>query len=481
MAVKDLREWIAKMDEFEDIKRVDGASVEEEIGVISDIYQRKPGSPALLFDNVPGYPQGYRVLSNSVVSLNRIAFSIGLPYGAPGMEIVDRWRHMMHDFKPVQVVEKETGKVLENVLVGDDINCLAFPTPKWHELDGGRYVGTACLVLTRDPDNSEWVNAGTYRVMVHDKNHLGLMISNGKHGRIMLEKYWSRGQACPVAIVVGQDPLLYMVSGMEIPNGVTEYEFAGAVQGCPVEVVKGPKTGLPIPADAELVFEGELRPDDMRDEGPFGEWTGYYAGGVRPEPVITVTSILHRNDPIILGSCPAVPPSDTSYFRSPLRSAIVWNEIEAAGIPGIKGVWAHEAGAGRLLLIVSINQLYGGHSRQAGLIASQCHGGAYTNRMVIVVDDDVDILDTNQVLWAMLTRADPGEDYEILRKCWSTRLDPLSYPVGQNLFNNRVVIDACRSYDRVKAGTFPEVATSTPDAVKRITEKWGQLFPVVQK
>ncbi|ATW25000.1 UbiD family decarboxylase [Candidatus Formimonas warabiya] len=481
MAVKDLREWIAKMEEFGDIKQVDGADVEEEIGVITDIYQQKPGSQALLFDNIPGYPKGYRVLSNSVISLNRIAFSLGLNYGVPGMEIVDSWRHKMRDFQPVPAVQKEAGSVLENVLLDDRINCMAFPTPKWHELDGGRYVGTACLVLTRDPDNQDWVNAGTYRVMVHDEKHLGLMISNGKHGRIMLEKYWSRGQACPVAVVVGEDPLLYMVSGMEIPYGVTEYEFAGAVQGRPVEVVKGPKTGIPVPADAELVFEGEIRPNDMRDEGPFGEWTGYYAGGVRPEPVITVTSILHRNNPIILGSSPAVPPSDTSYFRSPLRSAIVWNEIEAAGIPGIKGVWAHEAGAGRLLLIVSIKQLYGGHSRQAGLIASQCHGGAYTNRMVITVDDDIDIMDTNKVLWAMLTRADPTVDYEILQKCWSTRLDPLSYPVGQNIFNNRVIIDACRSYDRVLAGTFPEVATSSPAAVKMITEKWAHLFPVTQK
>ena len=218
-----------------------------------------------------------------------------------------------------------------------------------------------------------------------------------------------------------------------------------------------------------------LYPDNWRDEGPFGEWTGYYAGATRPEPQITITAILHRNDPIMLGSSPSVPPSDTSYFRSPLRSAIVWNQLEGAGIPGIKGVWAHEAGAGRLLLIVSVKQMYPGHSRQAGLVASQCHGGAYTNRWVIVVDDDVDITDTNQVLWATLTRCDPVEDMEILRKNWSTHLDPLAYPLDKGRYmNNRVVFDACRSYER--KDTFPPVVTVNEKDEANAKAKWPEMF-----
>lgn len=474
MPVKDLRDWIKKMEAINGINKVNGATWEEEIGVITDLYQRHPGSPALLFDDIPGYPRGNRVLTNSLAAISRIAAALEMPVDSTKLEVVDKWRRQLKDFKPIKPKLVKTGPVMENIQTGKKINVLKFPTPKWHELDGGRYIGTGCMVLTRDPD-SGWVNSGTYRVMIHDKNHLGLMVSPGKHGRIMRERYWARGKACPVAIVAGQDPLLYMVSGMEIPYGVDEYAFAGAIRRKPVDVIKGPKTGLPIPATAEIVIEGELKPGDLKDEGPFGEWTGYYAGEIRKEPVVTVTSVLHRNDPIILGSSPAVPPSDTSYFRSPLRSAIVWNQLEGAGIPGVKGVWAHEAGAGRLLLIVSIEQLYPGHSRQVGMVAPSCHGGAYTNRMVIVVDDDVDITDTNQVLWALLTRCDPGEDLEIIRKCWSTRLDPLSYP-DKKFFNNRMVLDACRSYDRIDK--FPPVATTPPATAKKVMGNWKNLFPV---
>jgi UbiD family decarboxylase len=261
---------------------------------------------------------------------------------------------------------------------------------------------------------------------------------------------------------------------MEVPYGINEYDFAGALREEPVEVVVGPTTGLPLPANAEIVIEGMLHPDNFRDEGPFGEWTGYYAGGTRPEPQITVTAVLHRNNPIILGSCPSVPPSDTAFFRSPLRAAIIWTQLEGAGIPGVKGVWAHEAGGGRLFLIVSIKQMYPGHSRQAGLVAAQCHGGAYTNRWVIVVDEDVDVTDTNQVLWATLTRCDPVEDLEILRKNWSTHLDPLAYPVEGKFFNNRMILDACRSFER--KNTFPPVVECSDEAKQQVKTKWPDLF-----
>lgn len=473
MPVRDLREWMEKVEARGDLRRVSGAGWDLEIGAITDLYQREPGKPALLFEDIPGYPRGYRVLTNSLASWTRIAQTLEMSPGAGPLDIVARWRQVMQDFRGVSPRVVSEGPLLENVHQGADIDLGEFPTPKWHELDGGRYLGTGCMILMKDPDTG-WVNSGTYRVMIHDDKHAGLMVSPGKHGRIIREKYWARGEPCPVAVVAGQDPLLYLVSGMEVPFGVSEYDFAGAIRGEPVEVVLGPTTGLPLPASAEVAVEGFLYPNDYRDEGPFGEWTGYYAGGTRPEPQITVTAVLHRNDPILLGSSPSVPPSDTSFFRSPLRSAIVWTQLEGAGIPGVKGVWAHEAGAGRLLLIVAIKQLYPGHSRQAGLIASQCHGGAYTNRWVIVVDEDVDITDTNQVLWAALTRCDPGEDVEILRKCWSTRLDPLSYPREVNYFNNRMIIDACRSYER--KDSFPPVVRCSEDAARRVKEKWPHLF-----
>ena len=148
---------------------------------------------------------------------------------------------------------------------------------------------------------------------------------------------------------------------------------------------------------------------------------------MKKEPAIRVTNLMHRNDPVLLGAIPGIPPDDDSYYRCTYRSGAVWNQLEAAGVPEVKGVWAHEAGGSRLWLTVSIKQMYGGHSKQAGLIASQCHAGAYANRFVVVVDDDIDPADMNRVIWAMCTRFEPREGIEILRGCWSTVLDPMSY------------------------------------------------------
>ena len=170
-----------------------------------------------------------------------------------------------------------------------------------------------------------------------------------------------------------------------------------------------------------------MHPDDLLEEGPLGEWTGYYAGGQKKEPAIRIETFMHRDDPILLGAIPGVPPDDDSFYRGTYRSGAVWNQLEAAGVPEVKGVWAHAAGGSRLWLTVAIKQQYGGHAKQAGLIASQCHAGAYANRVVVVVDDDIDPADMDQVVWAMCTRFDPREGIEILRGCWSTVLDPMVY------------------------------------------------------
>jgi UbiD family decarboxylase len=277
-----------------------------------------------------------------------------------------------------------------------------------------------------------------------------------------------------VAIVCGQDPLLYMVSGLEVPFDVGEYDYAGALRNEPYDVVAGPYTGLPLPAGGEIALEGEMFPDDKAPEGPFGEWTGYYAGGRAPEPIVRIKSISYRNDPIQLGSSPAVPPSDTTYYRSPIRSAMIWNQLEGAGVAGVKGVWAHEIGGGRLLTVVSIEQMHPGHARQAGLIAANCHANAYCGRMTIVVDDDVDPANINQVLWAVVTRADPAQDYEVIHRCWSTRLDSIAYPQEKRQFNNRVIIDACIPFERLD--TFAPVATTSPALKAKILAKWPDLF-----
>src|SRR5574342_1257418 len=127
-----------------------------------------------------------------------------------------------------------------------------------------------------------------------------------------------------LAVSFGQDPLLFLAGSIEVPFGQSEYDWAGAVRGAPVEVIMGEETGLPLPAHGEIVIEGEALPTARRDEGPFGEWTGYYASDVRAEPVIRVQRLMHRNDPILLGSPPGKPPSELTAYRSVMRSALIW-------------------------------------------------------------------------------------------------------------------------------------------------------------
>jgi 4-hydroxy-3-polyprenylbenzoate decarboxylase len=289
-----------------------------------------------------------------------------------------------------------------------------------------------------------------------------------------MRKYHERGEPLPLAVVCGMHPSLFMIAGLEIPYGKNEYDAAGGLIGEPVEVIKGPRTGLPIPANAEIAFEGFVHPNDVRTEGPLGEWTGYYAGGIKKEPVIRVETMMYRNNPILLGAIPGIPPDDDSFYRGSYRSGAVWNQLEGAGIPEVKGVWAHEAGGSRLWLTIAIKQLYQGHAKQAGLIASQCHAGAYANRFVVVVDDDIDPADIDKVIWAMCTRFDPREDMEVIRGCWSTALDPMAYSETDPR-NARVVIDATRPWHR--RGTFPEVVRNSKELDEHIRKRFGDLLP----
>ncbi len=470
---QDLRAWLAQMEAAGEVKHVSGANREEEIGGIVDFHQRRIGNPAVLFDDIPGYPRGHRVLANILTSVRRINLTLGNAAEASEMDLVRWWRRYMKEAKSIPPVTVATGALLENVKKGGDIDLFKIPVPKWHEHDGGFYIGTGDMVVMRDPDTG-WINYGAYRVQAHGPQLATVMCSKGKHGDMIQRKYHERGQPCPVAVVCGMHPALFMIAGLEIPHGKNEYDAAGGLIGEPVEVIIGPKTGLPIPAHAEIAFEGFIHPNDRIKEGPLGEWTGYYAGGVKNEPAIRVETMMYRDDPILLGAIPGIPPDDDSFYRGTYRSGAVWNQLEAAGVPEVKGVWSHAAGGSRLWLTVSIKQMYAGHSKQAGLIASQCHAGAYVNRFVVVVDDDIDPADMDRVIWAMCTRFDPREGLETLRGCWSSALDPMAY-APDDPRNARVVIDACRPWSR--RDTFPREARPSKELEARIRAKWAAALP----
>ena len=280
---------------------------------------RKMGNRAVLFDDIPGYPRGHRILANILTSVRRINLTLGLPIDGSPIELVSYWRKYMKEAKSIAPVTVKSGPLLENVTHRQGRRHPKIPTPRWHEHDGGYYIGTGCMVIMKDPDTG-WINYGAYRVQSHGPGVATVMCSKGKHGDLIKRRYHERGEPCPIAVVVGMHPALFMVAGLEIPYGKNEYDVAGGLIGEPVEVIKGPRTGLPIPAHAEIAFEGFVHPDDLLDEGPLGEWTGYYAGGHKKEPAIRIETFMHRNDPVLLGAIPGVPPDDDSFYRGTYRS-----------------------------------------------------------------------------------------------------------------------------------------------------------------
>jgi len=473
----DLRDWIELADSLGCLKRFQGASWDLEVGALTSLACREVANPpCLLFDEFAGFPAGWRVLTNAFTHTALASQILGMPAAIGPTERVKAWREKTRQMQLAPVRECAEGPVFQNVRRGSEVDLLAFPAPRWNEHDGGRYLGTGDIVVTRDPDSGQ-VNVGTYRMMLHDRDKIGLYISPGHHGRIHRDKYFARGERMPVVAVFGMDPLLFVAGGEGLPESMNEYEWVGAVRGGPVEVVRGPVTGLPIPAHAEIAIEGFVQADRVMDEGPLGEFTGYYASGTRPEAYVQVEALYHRDDPIILGSMPMRPPADYYHVRSTIRSALVWDALESAGVPDVQGV-AYMPSAWLGMLVVAIRQRYAGHARQAGMIAAQCRAGAYLGRYVVVVDDDIDVNNVDEVLWALWTRSEPADSIDLVRNCWSTGLDPRIPPEKRgrrDLSNSRLLIDATRPFHWREQ--YPRVANPSEALLASIRTKWGnKLF-----
>lgn len=473
MEYTDLRDWIERAEELGELRRVDGASWETDIGEISEMLIHTLGAPTVLFDDIPGYPSGQRVLVNGNATRSRLALTLGLPVDIERRPLMDEFLRLTESDRVVKPQVVAHAPLFENVQTGDDVDVFTFPTPQWHPEDGGRYIGTGCAVVTRDPDDG-WLNLGCYRVMIHDEKHVGLYISPGKHGRQMRDKYFARKEPCPVAIVCGMDPLVFASSTIEVPFGVSEYEWCGAIRGEPYKVVELPVTGLPVPASSEIVLEGYIHHDRLAPEGPFGEWTGYYGKLQEAEPVLEVEAVYYRNDPIMLGVPPNKPPAYDPYlYREYLRSAILMRELKGTGIPGVVDVNCFAVGGTRLFNVVAIEQRYAGHARQTLHAMASLNAANYMGRIVAVVDEDVDVTDLDDVLWAILTRMDPVRDCDIRERMTSGPLDPAIHPDDKR-YNSRLLIDACRPYEWKDRFSTPIGPTAAQKAETR--KKWGHLL-----
>jgi UbiD family decarboxylase len=294
---------------------------------------------------------------------------------------------------------------------------------------------------------------------------------------MMTEKYHNKGKAVPMAIVCGMDPVLFLAACSPITgSGEGEYEFAGWIKGEPIEITRGETTDLPIPATAEIVIEGEIPPPpklERREDGPFGEWRRSYNSS--PHPIMTVKSILYRNDPIILG----VPPWKMHIpfpFAIPVMASEIWNVLEYAGIPDVKGVWFGLGLVWPVFLVISIKQGYSGHAKQAALAAASCRANTVGGLFVVVVDDDIDITNERDVLWAIASRANM-DNVQIISGI-QTKAGGRKFTTASgdkpSLVNDRVIIDACWPYER--RDKFPVTHRFSTQYQEDILRKWQALF-----
>jgi len=468
---QDLREFIAEVDGLHALRRVNGADPRFEIGGITEVAAGMPDCPALLFDDIKGHAPGFRVFTNATTNAQRAALALGLDPSLKPLNALKVWMGKRQTLKPRSPVTVSDAAFLENTLKGDEVDLTPFPAPYWHRQDGGPYIGSGSLVIMRDPETG-WINASIYRVQVHGRNKVTVQFDHpGRHGAIIAKKYWDQGRSCPLAVVNGEDPALFIAGFEYLPTGQSEYDFAGAIKEAPIAVCAGPTTGLPLPARAEIILEGELLPPGAETllEGPFGEFTGYYAADKRPCPVMVVHAIHHRNDPILLGSPPMKPPR--FHFGLPFRAASIWSNLESAGVSDVVGVWQHVS---QLMTVVALKQRYAGHAKRAGMIAA---AHSYMGRLVVVVDDDVDPSDLHDVMWAVTTRCEPSEQIDIVRNAWSSALDP-RIPAEDKArgitSHSKAIIEACRPF--AWSESFPPTSALSHEEANAIAAKWREVL-----
>jgi UbiD family decarboxylase len=477
----DLASFIAACQKHDDYREIRGADWNLEIGtLIEAVAESMVDPPLLLFDEIVGHEPGYRVASLIYASARRVAMALGLPPDASRLELARLAARRLRDAAPIAPRVVDTGEVLEHQFTGDHVDVLKFPALLFHEYDGGRYLGTGDTVVCRDPE-SGYVNAGTYRIQIHERDLLGLWMSPGQQGRQICERYWERGESAPVAATFGGDPLVFMASHQKLPWGTSELDFAGGLRGRPVDIIEGDVTGLPIPAHSEIAIEGEVPPPSkqVRDEGPFGEWPGYYAGGSHGtgegQPVIRVQAVYHRNEPILHDQTPLWPGAPTFGIR--FDAGLLWDQLEQAGVQDVQGVYSYN----RYFIVVSIQQRFAGHALQAAMAVLGCGAGARNGRYVVIVDEDIDPSDINQVLWAMETRVDPATDIHTIDGFWSTPLDPRMPPERRqtrNYVNSRAIILAVRPFEW--RDRFPQATRARPELRRRVVDKFRHLLDLPQ-
>src|ERR1700756_2929082 len=489
----DLRGWIGALDSAGELARI-GAEVDWniELGTIARLAQGAGTGPALLFGNIRDYGANARcrqVFTGGVSSARRVAMMFGLAPDTHPRELVRLGRTVLSQSLPPNVVK--TGPVKENVVKGADIDLYEFPVPQWNRADGGRYILTYGGVVTKDPETGV-MNVGVYRGMIGGRDRIPILMWRAQHIGHHVTAWQQGGKPeMPIAVAMGLEPALEFVAGAPVPKGVCESDVAGALRGEPVDLVKCETVDLYVPASAEIVIEGYLGldPATYEMEGPFAEFTGYFAGDRVPKPTIRVTAITHRDEPILRGTIEGALPgsySENAMTSSIMRAGAAWNVLDRAGVPGVTDVWCPPVQAG-INTVVQVKQSYRGVAKEVanGLWGSSAAHVRYKH--VTVVDDDIDIHDYAAIDWAIAHRVNAGEDdIVIMPATFGAGLDPSVRKRDRNVAQfgtgkwNRMLIDATINLDYdpdpdLGGARFPPTVRPEQKDIDAVTKRWGEL------
>jgi UbiD family decarboxylase len=420
----DLRSYLQALTAIGECQTVAApVALDLELGAISR-RAGETGQAAPLFDNIPQCP-GMRVLgAPGGVSarpgqwLARIAMAIGLPAQASGREIVDRFAAArQRPLIPPTVVEH--GPCQENIRTGDDVNLLTLPAPLLHDGDGGRYLNTFGIICAETPDKS-WRSWSIARIMVIDRTRMAGIVAPNQHIGMVRQTWTDLGQDMPFALALGAQPVLPYVGGMPLPEYVNESDYAGALTGQPIDVVSAGTVGVLVPATSEIVVEGFLSRTDTAPEGPMGEYAGYlWDAPPSPKPVYHVSAITHRDNPILPISVAGEPPEENhTAWGIPNAGEIVYT-LRQAGFP-VATAWSPFESANHWFVIAvqrdwrAITGLTGEQlCRQLADILFATKAGMGTPKF-LVVNDDIDITNTREVVWAFATRNHPGSRGQLI-------------------------------------------------------------------
>lgn len=436
MPYRDLREFLTRLEAEGQLARVN-RPVKTEFEIAAGIRRMSDTKgPALWFENVVG--SAMPVVGSLFADRAKALIALEAATPAEGNAKFLRGLH-----SPIPPREVAAGECQEVVLTGDDIDLFKLPLPVYSGKDGGAYV-TVALEISRDPEDGS-ANASVYRVMRLDRNHLSVMSHSFQGLGTHIAKAARLGVPLDVAIVNGTDPVLLYAAQAKVPHGFDELTIAGGINGAPVEVVRGKTVDLLVPTTAELVIEGKIWPGKTALEGPFGEFTGYY-GPAEQNPVIEVTAITHRRNPIFLAGLTGVPTTDNHVLKAFAYESTLYEDLHRT-FPEVTAVSFPDWGGTQYVAVVAVRQRYKGQARHLLLAAL---GHASRPKWVIVVDEDIDVHDTERVLWAMVTRGQPAEDIVTVDRVAGGPLDP-SAPEKEVI--SVMGFDATRPFGR----TFPEV------------------------